>query len=327
MIKKNTLVSFIIPVYNSEPYLIQCLDSIFSQPFTDFECIVINDRSPGNCKDLVQDYAKERGVAIIYHENITNLGLGETRNVGVGLASGKYLFFLDSDDYLVEDGLSEAVIAMLGADLELLICNHQIYEPHNNLIKTPFPNIEQSFLISKLSIPTYAWGKFFLREYWLKHDFRFESIYAEDLQLIPLVICLAKSIKVSNQPIVGYRTNFASLTHRFHPWQDIWYTLNSLHDKFAKHDLLNDESTVFLLSSFYNLTKVIGLGFHRYLLYKQFTTLINEIPQTKYFAEPLVNNSKRKKLQKIYASSGWYLFKPNMRYWKFIITKKIFRQT
>ncbi len=318
------LVSFIIPVYNSEKYLTQCLDSIFSQPFTDFECIVINDCSPGNCRDLIQGYVTERGVAINYHENHVNLGQGITRNVGVGLASGKYLFFLDSDDYLVENGLSSAMISKLDSETEVLIYNHQIYEPHNNLIKIPFPDIEQSFRESKLSIPIYAWGKFFLREFWLKNKFCFENIHAEDLQLIPLVICLAKSVKVSNQPICVYRTNFASLTHRFYSWQQMWYLLNSLHHKFVKHNLLDDESSVFLLSSFYNLTKVIGLGFHRYLFYKQFITLVNVIPQTEYFAEPLVNNSKRKKLQKIYASNGWYLFKPNMRYWKFIVTK-IFR--
>lgn len=318
------LISFIIPVYNSEKYLIQCLESIFSQRFTDFECIIINDCSPGDCKNLVQNYVKERDVAIVYHENITNLGLGEARNVGVELSSGKYLFFLDSDDYLVKGGLSEAIITELGADLELLICNHQIYEPHNNLIKLPFPDIEQSFLVSKLSIPTYAWGKFFLREYWLKHNFSFESIYAEDLQLIPLVIRLAKSIKVSNNPLCVYRTNFASLTHRFYRWEDMWYLLSSLHDKFVEYDLLDNESRVFLLSSFYNLTKVIGLGFHRYLFYKQFITLVSIIPETKYFSEPLMNNSKRKKLQKTYTSNGLYLFKPNTRYWKFLATK-IFR--
>lgn len=313
------LVSFIIPVYNSEKYLVQCLDSVFSQKFTDFECIIVNDCSPGNCKNIVENYVKEHDVTIVYHENITNLGLGESRNAGVKLSSGKYLFFLDSDDYLLENGLSDTVISKLGTNIEILICNHQIYEPHNNLVKLPFPNIEQSFLISKLSIPTYAWGKFFLREYWLKHDFRFESIYAEDLQLIPLVICLAKSVQISNQPLCVYRTNFASLTHRFYPWQDIWYLLSSLHDKFAKYELLNDESSVFLLSSFYNLTKVIGLGFHRYLFYKKFITLINKIPQTKYFSEPLMGDSKGKKLRKIYASGGWYLFKPNTRYWKFML--------
>jgi len=178
--------------------------------------------------------------------------------------------------------------------------------------------------VSNYPLESIYWGKFFLREYWLKHNFSFESIYAEDLQLIPLVIRLAKSLQVSNQPICVYRTNFASLTHRFYSWQQMWYLLNSLHHKFVKHNLLDDESSVFLLSSFYNLTKVIGLGFHRYLFYKQFITLVNVIPQTEYFAEPLVNNSKRKKLQKIYASNGWYLFKPNMRYWKFIVTK-IFR--
>jgi len=85
------LISFIIPVYDSEKYLTQCLNSIFSQKFTDFECVVINDRSPGDCKNLVQDYVKERGVTIVYHENIINLGLGEARNVGVELSSGKYL--------------------------------------------------------------------------------------------------------------------------------------------------------------------------------------------------------------------------------------------
>lgn len=315
------LISFIIPVYNSEPYLIQCLDSLFSQPFSDFECIVINDCSPGDCRELIQRYTAERDVTIKYHENINNLGLGEARNVGVGLSSGKYLFFLDSDDYLVENGLSDTLISKLDSNTEILISNHQIYEPHNNLIKTPFPEIEKSFLASRLSIPTYAWGKFFLREYWLKYKFCFESIYAEDLQLIPLVICLAKSVKVSNQPLCVYRTNFASLTHRFYSWQEMWHLLSSLYDRFVKHDLLNDESKVFLLSSFYNLTKVIGLGFHRYLFYRKFITLINTIPQTKYFSEPLINAPKGKKLWKIYASGGWYLFKPNTRYWKFTLTR------
>ena len=92
-----TEISIIIPVYMVEPYIHQCLDSVLNQTFTDFELILVDDGSPDKCGAICDEYAeKDRRVRVIHQEN---RGQGRARNVGMDLAQGKYIIFLDSDDY------------------------------------------------------------------------------------------------------------------------------------------------------------------------------------------------------------------------------------
>lgn len=94
-------ISIIVPVYKVEPYLRKCLDSILAQTFTNFEVILVDDGSPDNSGKICDEYAiKDSRVRVIHKENG---GLSSARNAGIDIAQGKYLGFVDSDDYIAED--------------------------------------------------------------------------------------------------------------------------------------------------------------------------------------------------------------------------------
>ncbi|ETI67554.1 glycosyltransferase family 2 protein [Neobacillus vireti] len=96
----NPKISVIVPIYNVEPYLCKCIDSILSQTFTDFELILVNDGSPDNCGAICDDYAKiDTRIKVIHKENG---GLGSARNAGIKIAKGQYIGIIDSDDYIDE---------------------------------------------------------------------------------------------------------------------------------------------------------------------------------------------------------------------------------
>ncbi|OIP84757.1 MAG: hypothetical protein AUK44_01245 [Porphyromonadaceae bacterium CG2_30_38_12] len=120
-------ISVIIPIYNVEAYISKCLDSVLKQPFTDFELICVNDASPDNSRDIVLEYQKKHSnIKLIDRENG---GLSAARNTGIKNAIGKYLLFLDSDDYLSENILGAMYQQMETEHLDLLLGNIQwVYE-------------------------------------------------------------------------------------------------------------------------------------------------------------------------------------------------------
>ena len=92
-------ISVIIPIYNVEPYLCQCLESVIAQSFSDFEVIGINDKSGDNSASIFEQFLeKDSRFKLIHHSE--NLGLPSARNSGISQATGEYLFFLDSDDWI-----------------------------------------------------------------------------------------------------------------------------------------------------------------------------------------------------------------------------------
>lgn len=91
-------ISVIVPVYNVEPYIHRCIDSILAQTFTDFELILVDDGSPDNCGKICDEYAEKDSRIHVIHKN--NGGLSAARNTGIALASGQYICFVDSDDII-----------------------------------------------------------------------------------------------------------------------------------------------------------------------------------------------------------------------------------
>lgn len=91
-------ISVVIPVYNAEKYLSACLDSVLNQTFTDYEIICINDGSPDNCASILEEYANRYAkIKVITQQN---KGVSITRNIGISKATGKYIYFVDSDDII-----------------------------------------------------------------------------------------------------------------------------------------------------------------------------------------------------------------------------------
>ncbi|MBO4828511.1 MAG: glycosyltransferase family 2 protein [Fibrobacter sp.] len=101
------LISIIIPIYKVEQYLRRCLDSIISQTYLNLEIILVDDGSPDYCPQICDEYAaKDKRIKVIHKKNG---GLSDARNAGIGLATGEYLFFLDSDDELPLDAIKKMV--------------------------------------------------------------------------------------------------------------------------------------------------------------------------------------------------------------------------
>lgn len=126
------LFSIIIPIYNAEAYLKECVDSCYKQDFdeADFEIILINDGSTDNSLALMNDLA-------LKHDNLvcvsqTNKGQGCARNRGIGMAQGKYLFFCDSDDRFIEHSLGKIITLMEKHSLEVCCSIAKVYDAGGN---------------------------------------------------------------------------------------------------------------------------------------------------------------------------------------------------
>ena len=120
-----TKISVIVPVYNVEKYLAACLDSIIAQTLTDIEIICVNDGSTDHSSEILRQYAeKDARICIIEQDNS---GTGAARNNGIRAARGKYIFFCDSDDCMVSDGLELIVERMERYELECLYFNAEAF--------------------------------------------------------------------------------------------------------------------------------------------------------------------------------------------------------
>ena len=101
--KKNPLISVIVPVYNVEEYLDKCVESIINQTYKNLEIILVDDGSPDNCPEKCDEWAKKDKRIKVIHKK--NGGLSDARNAGIEIASGKFITFIDSDDYISNDFL------------------------------------------------------------------------------------------------------------------------------------------------------------------------------------------------------------------------------
>ena len=179
--EKNTPeISVIVPVYNVERYLAQCIDSILSQTFTDFELLLVDDGSPDHCGEICDDYAgKDKRIKVFHQENA---GLSCARNTGLQYASGIYIAFIDSDDYVASNYLQE-LYASLPADRDkrgTVICGFDRLFPDGSLQTVHIPQqtifpADYSRVLTELvgKYVMYAWAKLYDNRLIKEHGIRF----------------------------------------------------------------------------------------------------------------------------------------------------------
>lgn len=117
-------ISVIIPCYNSLPHIKKCFETLENQTFKDFEVIVIEDCSDDDSYKWVSAYQNTTKMELIVLKNLQNMGPGRTRNRGIENASGKYLLFLDADDYLAEDTLEQVYGVLRGTDYDAVLFDY-----------------------------------------------------------------------------------------------------------------------------------------------------------------------------------------------------------
>ena len=145
-------VSIIIPIYNVEKYLAECLDSCLNQTHHDIEIVCVNDQSPDNCAEILEKYSKKDSrIKVVNHEE--NMGLAPARNTGILNSTGDYLIFLDSDDMLSKQAIEVMLAKAKSTDADLVFGDY--YTFHNNLdlpIDHDFP-LQDSFKIFAANYP------------------------------------------------------------------------------------------------------------------------------------------------------------------------------
>jgi len=119
----NPKISIIIPIYKVEKYLHRCVDSVLAQKCTDLEIILVDDGSPDACPRICDAYAlQDKRVRIIHKENG---GLSSARNAGLRVATGQYVFFLDSDDWIDPEGLE--ILYDMAEELQVDFVRYRVF--------------------------------------------------------------------------------------------------------------------------------------------------------------------------------------------------------
>ena len=195
------LVSIIIPVYNVEPFLRECLDSVVSQTLRTIEIICVNDGSSDGSLDILQEYAdKDKRIKIV--DKKINEGLSTTRNVGMSFAAGKYLLFVDSDDYVDNDLCRKAFECAEKNRAELVIYDFAVFHSAQDLEEnrkkvSALANLDPSDRIALLKSPAFAWTKFIRTDLAHKLDLKFPpGLTYEDLPVHWQLMTLATKITV-----------------------------------------------------------------------------------------------------------------------------------
>ena len=176
-----TDISIIVPIYNAEKYLNKCIDSLINQTKKELEFILVNDGSTDDTEKIIKSYKDER---IKYFKN-KNQGIGKTRNFGIEKSTGKYIMFLDSDDYLEEDACEKLFQKASKDKLDLVICDYyKLYENNKkeDVKLLSFKNTslkETPNLLTDVNLA--PWNKIYKRELITKNKIKFvEDLKYED---------------------------------------------------------------------------------------------------------------------------------------------------
>ena len=227
------MVSVVIPVYNTENYIDECVASIINQTYNNIEIILVDDGSTDESSYFCDSYCEKYDFIKIIHKK--NEGLGLTRNAGINCASGKYIIFVDSDDYLENNAIEIVLNKILLEDADVcyysnkrlkangIIENEIRYYPQTleeeEIIKEVFPKF---FGTSQRGTDRYSIGSACMAMYDLdflrKNELYFESerkVLCEDI-IFNVKVCLkCKKVTFVNDCLYVYRENLNSLTHTY----------------------------------------------------------------------------------------------------------------
>ncbi|MBQ2873323.1 MAG: glycosyltransferase [Bacilli bacterium] len=205
-------VSIIIPAYNVENYIDKCLNSLVKQSLKDIEIIVVNDGSTDNTQKVIDKYAKKYSNVIALEKE--NGGVSEARNLGLKKATGKYIGFLDSDDWIDKDMYKKLYQKAISEDFDIVACDTEAIFPDKKQYISS--NIKNDFVSNKeLMIDAYAviWNKIYKKDLIKEITFKKGMNFCEDVEFLYMVYSKAKKIGVIHEPLHNYLQREGSLTY------------------------------------------------------------------------------------------------------------------
>ncbi|MFH0401305.1 glycosyltransferase [Streptococcus sp. A23] len=216
----SPLISVIIPIYYVEKYLARCLDSVIHQSYTNLEIILVNDGTPDGSVAIAEAYQeRDKRIKLIHQENA---GLSEARNTGIAAATGDYIAFLDSDDWLELDAYEYLLQLLVAHDADISIGGIRRTErvvsetSSENQVEllTQKEYAKRYFKIGSQEIHYYVWNKLYRRDVVIEVK-QPKGLYAEDVPSTFMYILNASKVAISDKVIYNYFVNLDGLSAKF----------------------------------------------------------------------------------------------------------------
>ncbi len=214
----KNLISIIIPVYNAEKYISSCIDSILNQTIDNFEIILINDGSTDNSLSILNDY-KNKDIRVVVIDKV-NEGVSIARNVGIKHSKGKYITFIDSDDFLEPNALETMLNLMIQFNSDIVRTNYNRIDTHATYIAKTYKNNELLVLnrnnrkilyddIINQKIGCYLWLLLIKKDLLIKNNITFNELLFvhQDIDYYINLVKHAKSIYFSDAITYNYYNN------------------------------------------------------------------------------------------------------------------------
>lgn len=214
LMTNTKLVSIIVPIYNVEKYLSQCLDSIISQSYSNIEIILIDDGSSDNSSSILDEYKRIDSRIIILSKK--NQGVSSARNAGLDVARGEFITFIDPDDWYCQDAIEYAVNNI--SDHDVINFNYKrFYEDTGGISKNHFQYENLGTINIKYNLQSLGWAvwhKMFRRD--IIGDIRFNTnvYFAEDLLFVWRILSQQPKVLMSNKTGLYYRIHTGSISNK-----------------------------------------------------------------------------------------------------------------
>lgn len=249
---KEELISVIVPIYNVEKYLTRCIDSIINQTYTNLEIILVDDGSPDNCGKICDQYAEKDSRIKVIHKK--NGGLSDARNAGIDIATGQYIAFVDSDDFIDTNMYEILYENIKKTNSDIAIANFYKFAIEEEIIKIDKQqeitvyNREEMFqhMYDNYLLTVVAWNKLYKRHLFSELRYPVGKI-VEDSAVIHYLIDKSTKIVITDLPLYFYyqRTNSIMNTPNFALLDE----LDFLYDRVKFFEKLQMEGT-----KVYNIT-------------------------------------------------------------------------
>lgn len=284
MSNSKKLISIIVPVYKVEKYLRRCIESILSQTYKNFELILIDDGSPDGCPSICDEYASlHENIKVIHKENG---GVSAARNSGIEIARGKYITFIDSDDFVHESFLKVLKTNLDFHNVSISMCSyirvndfsHTIVSDEN--VVSVFNDLEAMDMLLDDQSKCAPWGK--LYDMHLFNNLHFpEGKIMEDMFVMPILFEKAKFLSMSSQELYFYNQEGESITRSTFNYDKLdmveaasfWKTHTSLYYPELSNKAHIHYFTVAINNCMYLTTSHDSYGKSKYYVYK--TEILN----------------------------------------------------
>lgn len=265
-----TKLSVIIPIYNVEKYISQCLDSILNQAFKDFEIICVNDGSSDNSLSVLQRFKNQDERIIIIDKK--NEGSGIARNAGLSIAKGDYIYFVDGDDWVEENVFGKILSKADELNTDILIFGGLSYyngkgkKGGYSADKLPKKYLNKVFSAKDIkkdifNFPSTAWTKLYKRDFLIKNNIKFQDIKVGQDQL-PFFHSMIKAKRIALLPenIYCYRKNRkgSAMTVKKKKNFSPIYVFYGIEEMLKSENLLDDYKSIFVSKYFSKATSWLG---------------------------------------------------------------------